>query len=370
MKRKLTVFAALSLFILMFGACNDPVFYMISEEIEVLKPYIAGSPSNIVLLDGDMFVAAGHNLYRYSDDGGGYKWSISRRYDHRIIQIAGPVNGSLYALFLNDGNNNRFIQQINTGSNMPLGDNKIEITSVIQSMYAANGCLFISALDDDEYETYYSTDGENITLIENTSSNHGRLNGIAHNTTGYFLSMESERVGDKNIGGIFHTADPASPAALIPGSDNGIVGILALEDASVVAVNRNGVLYNVTSASITASGISFPADPQRHSNGALAIVKENGENKLLAGRQDSLQTSLRTGYSYGYLELTLDGDSLPVSGNFIEPDISNFPSSIGRNPVNSIVQGPCGTVFASTQNNGLWSLRPRRAGVISWNSEQ
>ena len=360
--KKTLIYLLLVLFTTVFGACNDPVFYMISEEIAVLKPYISGSPANFIQLNDDMYVASGNNLYKYSDAGSGYSWSKSVPYPHKIFQIASvDIAGTdkIYALFITENRNSDYIQEIDFNSpGMPLGDNIIEDVSGIQAIYAANGTLFINTMNSDgsRYDLYYSTNGTNSVPI---GEDVGKLNGIAFNGANYFLSTL------KNIYTIPAALDTPTP---VPDSDKGFVGMITLTDGTTIAaITGSGDLYEI-SPSLIQRG-SFPG---RMASGALAVVNENGTHKLLAGRKD-LPPSTSTGHSYGYLELELDENGLFTGAveDFIEPTyyIGNFPSSIGRNPVNHITQGPCGTIFASTQQNGVWSLRERR-NVLSWNSEQ
>jgi hypothetical protein len=136
--------------------------------------------------------------------------------------------------------------------------------------------------------------------------------------------------------------------------------------------------------------------------GALTIwTNPDNENErlLLAGRQDTHAASVDTGYTYGYLELELDAagsSGIKDKSEFEEPgirDVSSvdkgdnerYKSTIGKHPVKFLFQAPESvdppekdnlgsilypgmTLFASTQQNGVWSYR-ERDGMKQWNAE-
>jgi len=125
----------------------------------------------------------------------------------------------------------------------------------------------------------------------------------------------------------------------------------------------------------------------RSSTGALAVWYSNNTDTnpalLLAGRKENYYTS-SSGYTNGYVEITLNTVSGGISGEiFSEPGLGSpssidnnarYVSSLGKEPVNHIMQTPSGIdpnmrLFASTQQHGVWSYRDRGEGMV-WNAEQ
>jgi hypothetical protein len=149
-----------------------------------------------------------------------------------------------------------------------------------------------------------------------------------------------------------------------------------------VAITRNGRLFQITTSAATEISGAFAND--RLATGALAVWQGSSNSILLVGRQDPAY-STSTGYTHGYMEFVLNtegGISGPVS--FKEPgdapstiiDKEVYVSSLGKIPVNHIFQASTNvdedrTLFASTQKDGVWSLRQHdvRPPNPHWNAE-
>lgn len=366
--RKLFLIIFASAAFLSLWACRDPIFYHISLEEKILEPKIQGSPTQFVVYNDKMYVASGTNMYEYSgtdasrDDRG--IWN-SFSPGGRILNIT--VAGSLYILCEESGK--AVIKKLDSNGAWRALDSR---NFSVRSIYGANGTLFIGASDLSKSYIFY---GDNLQLL--TETGNKLLNGVSHNGTYYYMSAKEL---EKAVGDIYFSdnalAGVSSFNTAIP-----FMGIINLKNSSntTVAIDLNGKLYAV------GSGINEIANMGDYlATGALAIYESNGSRLLLAGRQDKLDTSATSGYTYGYLEIVISAAGV-VGSEFIEPGINSpstvtigdngrYKSTIGKNPVNHIFQVPltidrCMTLFASTQKNGVWSYRDRD-GVQHWNAEQ
>ena len=368
MKKRPFVYLILAL-ILAFGSCNDPIFYMIANEMPIAKPLIGGSPTNFVEYGGNLYVASGSKIYSYN----GNRWDAISSPGGRVVQLAATTN-NLYALYLKgSGSETRHVAYSN-GGNWNWTD--ININDAV-TIFAANtnNVLFICAGNGDVNGNtiYYSQNNGSPSPISGTSDT-SILSGVAYNGTDYFLCTKND--------GIFHAPGTPGTAAPVSGSSSvEFTGIIRLgTTTSVVAISRDGNLYSVSTATIGDSIASF--SDNRLSNGGLAIWTDPATptNKLLlAGRQD-ISYSTVSGYTYGYMELKLNSSGgIETGENFVEPgkgsfstvsDFDRYVSTIGKNPVNHIFQTPSSidtkmTLFASTQKNGVWSYRDSES---HWNT--
>ncbi|MCL2243657.1 MAG: hypothetical protein FWC03_04225 [Treponema sp.] len=223
--------------------------------------------------------------------------------------------------------------------------------------------------------------------------------GVTFDGTNYYLCTRNK--------GIYTMTDPSAGINFIYRSDRELVGIINLDTTlntnKIVAISREGELYSVIDAFAKIESINIR---DRMATGALTIWTDpnNSSNMLLlAGRQDRLEYSTSSGYTYGYVELELDlsqPDGIKMINNpnfnsseaedetniryikaqFMEPGLSSvtsitsgnndrFKSTIGKHPVNHIIQAQDGILFASTQKNGVWSYRLDRSGGPQWNAE-
>jgi len=347
--KKLFIIFAL---VIVLYSCNDPIFYAISMETPKLKSLIDGSPTNFVAMGTKMYAASGRNIWEYENGS----WT---RYGQGIwiVQLAATAS-SLYAL-CEDGSIKSFDSSMTPQSPPSISGAK--------KIFTANNVLIICVgiIDSDKNISYAIYSGSNPTslVLENISL----LNGAAFDGTNYYLCTNS---------GIYTTTTLTGTATPIGDSAKDFVGIIGINNPTVFAITRDGVLYKIETSGITEVA-SFGS---RYATGALAIWTDGTDKLLLAGRQDK-PNSTTSGYTYGYLEIVLDGSG-DVTGSFKEPGIGDpttvsnnerYKSSLGTKPVNHIFQALDGFLFASTQKDGVWSYRVREDGsknlVPQWNAE-
>jgi len=359
--KKLILFFFLTLAVLLFVTCNDPIFYIISLEEKILKPKIQGSPTNFVVFDGKMYVASGDSLYRYNGTDPGHNgrglWDEIIP-GGRILSLA-ETSINLFILCEESGKNviKKCLVGSTNWSNVNLGvDN-------IQSIFSTNDQLFIGAGDFGSF-IILNADNNGNNSKELVDARRKILNGAAYNkSTGiYYLSTKDMR---HEVDGSIYSSDLTEAGTIAIRNDTPFVGIININSNSIAAIDNNGVLYSIPSLSEIAKFDGHLA------TGALAIW----ENKLLlAGRQNKLESSVNSGYTYGYLELEIGKSEFREPGKntpstIIDGENGRYISTIGKCPVNHIFQAPDGVLFASTQKNGVWSYR-QREDVWHWNAEQ
>jgi hypothetical protein len=384
-----------------FQACNDPVFYTISQEVKPIEPRIKGSPTNFVVFNNTMFVASGKSLHWYKNtDDEQFGWDNEK---NNVPQPGGRItclaatDGYLYALCYDDADSpssavvRRYSGSVNweklggsTGLN--IGD-----YDSLQSIYAAGEVLFISAEKSNNFDILYLDEaGGSANSIKKlayldgsgeTPEYAGELCGAVYDGA-YYLCTKGQ--------GIYKTNDPSGGAIRLESSSDidysGIdyTGIINLGN-TIAAITREGKLYTVQD-SVAETNVAMGS----LATGALAIWKQdasaNPRKLLLSGRQGSLEYTTSSGYTYGYLELELELDSggLKNGENFREPgkdpssitdgDNDRYKSTIGKQPIKHIFQAPFEidnkrTLFASTQKNGVWSYK-ERDGTPQWNAEE
>lgn len=393
MKKKLLIIFILVLTALSFVTCNDPVFYLISQEIPRVTPLVRGSPTDFVVFNDNMYIASGRNLhyYKFNDpDSIRNNWNRISLNDN-IIAIA-ATDKYLYALTFRDRSDEIETRLIRTEApdkaeswNGVPADGYIDY--IFHTVYSVNDTLYIGAQTDAGAFTILKL-SDNDSAIAPTGITSGNTSafprGVAFNGTNTFICTN---------GGIYICGS----YTLIPGTtDFNFMGITNLPDNTVVAIARNRsenneILYEITTSGATGRA-KFP--DSRNATGALAVwqdVDNPSVQLLLAGRQDMSYTT-STGFTFGYVELLLDaaggitggvddnefkvpgkvpGDTQPST---IE-ERSVYVSSLGRLPINAIFQAPSNvdehrTLFASTQQDGVWSLRehPGRRD-LHWNAE-
>jgi len=363
---KLLIFFSI---VLSLGSCNDPIFYKVHEESPVLKPLIDGSPTNFAILNDEMYAASGKKIFVYSKNNN--RWTKWKELDNFVIHLAATGN-SLYALYIS--NNNGRIKNCISGVDINLSGN-------VQSIYTSGKVLFVNVRNDNIYTTYYLEENNPSNLKEITGTNSNFvLNGVASDANYYYLCTYS---------GIFCVSSSSSSLSAqsdVLGSNSGFTGIINLNNNCAAAICNNGDLYEITNAATITKAASF--DDSRYSTGALALwYKDKNDatpSLLLVGRKEYYYSST-TGYSNGYVEIELDTSTgrIKTGAGFSEPgknalsSIDNndrYTSSLGKKPVNHIIQTPASidpnmTLFASTQQDGVWSYRSRD-GVMQWNAEQ
>ena len=368
------------------GACNEPVFYIISVEPPIADPLIGGSPANFAVYNNEVYTASGRRIYSYDAN----KWKlISSQPGGRIVTLA-ATGSYLYAFCLQDsgGNTNINLRRYSSSGGWDDVTGDTGGYNMLQSVYAANDKVFIGAQNKDSYFIILyideALDLEFKALTQGGTKEEpvGMLCGVAFDSlnSNYYLCTRSDTiyVADENL------------TDIQPKKIEGVnfTGIINLEiDDFIVAISRSGDLYNVKAISDEkdTSDLKISIGNNRHSTGALAVWHEaDGTPRLLlAGRQDRLDYTVDSGYTYGYMELELDSAGIKADMDFIEPgkaspssvaDYERYVSTLGKYPVNHIFQAPAQTdpnmtLFASTQKNGVWSYKERN-GIPQWNAEE
>ncbi|MCL2175204.1 MAG: hypothetical protein FWB73_04070 [Treponema sp.] len=408
MKIKINITFLLIVFLIviyLFGACNDEIFYFISHEVEVKDPKIKGSPTNIVLFNGKVYVASGKRLYSYKKAGaeGGEDWS-SEALDMYIGQLASTDN-YLYAMLYRDerGSIHIEIQKMDTSGNWTKISEITGVYTIIQKIYSANNNLYIGAQkpDTNEYAIHVLDSNGDLEKDYIKGIADSPLKGACFSGANVFLCTGSGLyINDK----------------IIDDSPSDFTGIITLPDSTVVAITRKGSLYRVETDKLVddpdnpGEQIQKPAvtfivgfSDGRWTTGAIALWQESSTepaNKLLLVGRTDFEYSTSTGHTYGYLELELkqDGglviniredDGKEESGRkFKDPGTAGefspsnttvtsherYTSSMGAIPVNSILQVPSDIdsnmpIFASTQKEGVWSCKERGSEAREWNAE-
>jgi len=387
MKKRHFVYITFSL-IIAFGACKDPVFYMISVEPPLVEPLIGGSPSNFTVFNNEVYVASGRRIFSYD----GNKWKpISSQPGGRIVQLA-ATDSYLYALCFQNSERNRNIKRFSGAGNWEDVTGDTGGYDTLQSVYAANDKVFIGAERVGNFIILYMADNDDgyIPLTPGGTNDMPEflLCGIAYDSAYYYLCTRGNAIFATPIADI-----PVEFPKTVLDDSFTFTGIINLGiNDIIVAISRNGKLYNVS----VDAGVTIIEDisigNSRYSTGALAVWRdETGTPRLLlAGRQDSLVYTVDSGYTYGFMELELDLNEIngiKAGSNFIEPgkaDVSSvadhgyerYVSTLGKNPVNHIFQTPKSidenmTLFASTQKNGVWSYKVRGSDTTpQWNAEE
>jgi hypothetical protein len=374
MRKYLQIVLILTTVTLITGACNEPVFYTVSLEVEPKDPVIRGGPTNIIAFNNRLYVASGIYIYTYTSASGWKKMDSQPGGMITHIAAANGSNPGLYTL------GESKIKRLANGVWELLGKEGGTDNYEFQSMYGADGVIFIGAENKNNFRIYYIDENETSNkAIKPLLDRSGELCGAAKGGSLYYLITKEA--------GAYRTANPAQGAEKITGSDgksfSGIINLKEDNSGTVISITREGSLY-IIGDSVTGTGISFNSDCPP--TGALAIWHNPDSDNpdpvlLLAGRQNPLYSTSATSFNYGYLELELN--SLGTGASFREPgtaypsSIDNndrFKSTIGKQPVNHMFQtpkiiDPKMIIFASTQKNGLWSYRVI-GGTPQWNAEE
>jgi len=372
--------------------CNDPVFFVISREVKPIKPRISGAPRNFVLFNYSMYVASGLNLYSYSKKNGSNGkpyWNREPAPGGIIIKLASINNNKLYALCATDRNiDGRTVIKCFDNNSWSYVDgihNDYNYT-FIQDIFEANNNLFILATvaNADKTKPYYALLYNDGSVTKSISENIGEVNGVVYSQTdnNYYISTTEN--------GVWKLDNPIGYLDKLGNSENKVfTGIITLTDTNgdpkgdtLIIERDKGDVYKVdSSSSITNTGFSMG----NMSTGVLAIWKDpiTHNRLLLAGRQDSYYYSVSYSYSYGYVECDIDSSGTIVYG-FREPgktspstviENERYQSTLGKKPVNFLFQAPEDIdsemhLFASTQQNGVWSCRNRYDNPYEyWNAE-
>jgi hypothetical protein len=245
----------------------------------------------------------------------------------------------------------------------------------LQSVYSANDNIFIGASNNvgasnASFSVFYFTDDS---TEPKTTGISGEITGAAYDGSDYYLCTKDS--------GIYSGSSLSSLNRIDNTSGMVFLGIINITPDDTAVITRGGNLLKVKGSAITNMNTDLGG---RTATGALAVWRTEAAGApklLLAGRQDRLDYTVDSGYTYGYLELELNGSGGIESGKFTEPGINStssvidgdnerYKSTIGKHPVNFIFQADDLTLFASTQKNGVWSYRKSKDGKYQWNAEE
>ncbi|MDR2342963.1 MAG: hypothetical protein LBD86_00345 [Spirochaetaceae bacterium] len=338
---KYILYTALFVSTFFAAACNqDPIFMMISNEVEPKDPLISGSPSKFAKINDDIYVANG-KLWKYTTSGG---WAQaggpSNVYD---IAAAGTT---LYLLSV--GQNGCTVYKRDSSGEFASIPNNSGF-GMIQGVYTGGTNLYAGGMEGESYAILYIDSNE----LKSKSPISSPLTGVAG---GYYATAHN---------GIYKISDNT----LVAGAGYTIAGIIEAE-GKIIAVSSGGTIFDIdpTTNSVT------PYETSYNFTGALAVYEpaSGSEDLLLIGIKGSI-------YSLGYREAWLNGTdnfALRSPGGSIADstipiaDQDKYSATLEKYAVNSLIQAGeksegWPVIFASTQKNGLWSYRNRE-----WNAEE
>jgi hypothetical protein len=358
--------------VLLFAAsCQQAsLFWIISHEVAPKKPVVDGSPSKMVNYQGSLYVANG-SLWVFN----GSRWTkTAGPYTDGLVNDVAATTNNLYVLIGNKKNGDTEIWGNSGGWTRltPLDENL-----AYQALFGANDKLFYSkrtgvpssgALD-------YAIHDEAGSLIK---SNTGLLRGAVHITysaTDYcFLATEGDGIW------VYKPNDDVSatnPARLSGTAGVYFTGIIKTDDTHniIVAVTYHGNVFQIDGSNQTViTGYPITKVPF---TGALALWNNGTASLLLLGVKKSSTY-------YGYHEMPIVTGQL--TGVYHEPGLGSpssmnshetYIATIEEHAVNSLMQAlnlsehGLPVVFASTQQNGVWSLRyDTSENENVWNAEE
>jgi hypothetical protein len=334
---------------LFLAACNqDPIFTMISSEVAPKDPLINGSPSKLVKIGTDIYVANG-KLWRYSGGGWSEAGGPSNVYDIAATKdtlYLLRVSGDDYTVYKRDSDG-QTLQIPNTSG-----------YSTIQGIYSDGVTIYAGGSNGSEgYALLELKDGKLVSKYSIGSP----LTGVADD---YYTTGRS---------GIYKISDNT----LVASSDGySIAGIIKIDEVNgpgtvskIIAVSSGGTIFDITGNSATTHTASY------NFTGALAEYTPKAPDKrklLLLGIKGSVN-------NLGYYETWIGGDasfSLRIPGGTSADstislsDRDKYSATLAKCAVNSLIQsngysGDWPIIFASTQKNGLWSYRDGE-----WNAEE
>jgi hypothetical protein len=346
---------ALLIPLVLLAACKqDPIFTMISSEVEPKAPLISGSPSKMVKDNNERIYVANGKLWSCAVKNG--RWEQVGALS-KIYSIAAG-NDDVYLLSVD--NSDTSVHRLGGGviSN-PTG------YGMIQGLYSDGGenpgAIYAGAMSGDENYAILELTGGALTAIQSIGS---PLAGVAQKDgITYFATA---RNGILRRDGSTFTA--------IGGSGYSIAGIINA-GGTIIAVTGNGTILKVDVTAVTSAGTGPDF------TGGLTVYNGNETNGkvklLLLGIKNDI-------YDMGYREIVLPASSggnidftLYVPGERASLSTvsgrDRYEATLAKYSVNSLIQlsqesgGPDGlpALFASTQKDGLWSYRNNE-----WNAEE
>jgi len=372
---------------IVLACAQDPIFYDLSMEPVPKVPKIAGTPTNMAVVNQRVYVGSRGSKKIYIFDGS--RWSTMPTPGGTLGQLA--TDGTyLYALVFPNGEptSSSAIKRYNFNP-APGADNWDKSISApngysIQSLFCTGDGIFAGCQKNSDRTNYA------IIFCPIT------LSGYSLTPNTYFLTGAAKGSGSTFLatlgGGILEFNGSVSTFPVTGTAGALVEGIIYTGGAFVAVGNDtggNGRIYDSTNGdtfNVTPTGVEF--------TGAMGIWKKykyDGANEtwqsalVLVGIHGQL-----TSLTHGYREISLYPDGtyiggLNIPGNGPTTSVTNqakYDASLGVNPVNAILQLPplanyqypdmtdpananwTPLMFASTQQNGVWSYRSEQ-----WNAE-
>jgi hypothetical protein len=360
---------ALAVCAAVFTACTqDPLFLDISREYPPIDPTIKGSPSQIVRYNNALYVANTKGIWYVNENSlsGGVSWANMGKPpgSGELIKMVAATTGTtpyLYALDY-DG---RIFQYNGTWRQ------QITAPGGAQQIYGAGSRLFIGNGSSVSYH-----EGSGSTAIP-LSGAGGLLSGAAYAGSSYYIC--TSKVNDSDTTGIYliqsNTCD-----LKYSGSMRGIIA----SGNNIYAVTYGGGVSSANGTTWTSWGGGY------YFSGAMALWPDPTASStptpklILLGLMHSNGTD---GTGYRELDISSGNPAGPyapgdISDGRLAADTSISPdrretSAIAKHAVNALLavnipgssrDGARPIIFASTQQNGVWSYRSRR-GDPQWNGE-
>ncbi len=386
MKRFFTIFTARRCAVLAaaiaLGATScdqSAIFNSISSETQKADALVQGTPSRIVKVGNDLFVANGYLWKRDATpaNNGSGTWSKATRPadssgELKVRNIA-TDGTNLYAYTVADTNTisedtveTAVWESADGGTSWSSSALTNNTGYRIYTIYTANGELFAGGRKDSTSTTYESEyallryDGTEFVSLLDGLTDGGQFTGAAYDGTNYYFAMSEL--------GIYKTSTlTALSSSNIASGTSGytITGITAVGQSltkSVVAVggyyDSDNILFSNQGAAFTDTGTS-----SAYFTGAIAEY-DTGTSGVADGVPDYLLIGYKYGTTYGYREIALASGELtgislskPSSDSSVN-DYDQYASSLGVVPVNHLYQsweGTANILYASAQVEGLWS---------------
>jgi hypothetical protein len=359
--------------ILALSCAQDSIFSGIAAEEEPKDPRIAGTPTNIIELNGAIYAASvgSGTIHKYTAGTG---WATFHCNGGSVTGIAADGT-NLYVLAYSGSNRMNSVVWKYDGTDW------VSIGGVggysLQTIYGAGDKIFVGGNSGSQYGIFYYDDGSTpqLELVKDGTS---LLSGAAFDGSDYFIATSGSGVYKVDTSMAPQPSDPVD----IDGNAGAarVTGIMNV-NGFITAVTRYGQILAYDDVSefkeISSGGPNF--------TGGMSIWQENtGTDDTPAWEPKLLLLGIQSSSSYtkGYREVSLDAASTPpgkpIGGaiipgtntaepSSISPDNKKkYDASLARYSVFHILQVPGeSTIFASTANNGLHSLR---GGL--WNAEE
>ncbi|MDR2490864.1 MAG: hypothetical protein LBD20_05625 [Spirochaetaceae bacterium] len=348
--RTVRLAAAGILVCIMYISCSDPIFHQIEAEVKPKEPKIEGSPSKIVSDDSGNLYTANGSIWKWN----GSSWNKEGSPADGIRDVAW-AGGALYALSVDNVTTKLFRRDPGTGGWGQVGN--ASSYGFLQAVYGAGSRLYVSASKDNSFHVLIFRNDR----LEETDF-HAQIFGAAVDGGNIYFAAKSAvfktAPSDENLNNLAPIDDSKDKGDWVGmAADAGANTVAAVSRTGYVCIVKNGA------AQVAKKENSY------YYTGAVGFWNKGALNYLLIGMRGS-------SYTNGYRELEIQDGSIDT-WPYGSPSISvaspeKYNSTLGVHALTAIMQAPGSSLsaeghpllFASTQQNGLWSYR----GV--WNAEE